>query len=78
MRLRKPSLAFATIVSALGVSALDSASVRFYRGGNFSYLGFDYYSVNRAPQPGQRLPGAMSRPSNRDMRGMRRSRLQGA
>jgi hypothetical protein len=68
MTLRKTCLAAGTILTALAaISAVDSASaVNFGNRGDIGYIdggGFLY----RAPQPS--LPGAASRPSNRDMRG---------
>ena len=70
MRLRKPSLALATIIAALaGASAFDGASAGF-GDGRYRYYVFDggFYSY-RAPQPNQSRPSAAPRPSNRDMRG---------
>ena len=69
MRLRKPSLALATIVAALaGASAFDGASAGFSdrRYGYFAFEGFNSYRA--APQSNQSLRGAEPRPSNRDMR----------
>ena len=71
MRLRKPSLALATIIAALaGASAFDGASAGFSdrRYGYFAFEGFDSYRA--ALQPNQSLRGATPRPSNRDMRGL--------
>jgi hypothetical protein len=69
MRLRKSSLALATVIAAVaGASAADSASAQYFRGFYPRAVPF-YYAPLRAPQPGQTLPGATSRPSNRDMRG---------
>ena len=70
MRLRKPSLALATIIAALaGASAFDGASAGF-SDGRYGYLAFDgFNSYRAAPHPNQSLRGAEPRPSNRDMRG---------
>lgn len=71
MRLRKPSLALGTAIAALaGASAFDGASAGFFDR-SYGYSGFDggLYSY-RAPQTNQTKPGAASRPSNPDMRGM--------
>jgi hypothetical protein len=69
MRLRKPSLALATAVVALAaVGAVDNASAGFRRDELRGILLGE--TTLRAPQPNQNLPGATSRPSNRDMRGM--------
>jgi hypothetical protein len=68
--LRKTSIAQGSAVVALAATSLaDTASAAnpgfgvrptYYYGGGFLY---------RAPQPNQSLPGATSRPSNRDMGG---------
>jgi hypothetical protein len=64
MRARKTSLALVTIIAALaGACTFDSASAAgFFGGGNYGYLGFDNYSLNRAAPPSRNQPGARSRP----------------
>ncbi len=67
MRLRKASIAPALTAAALAVtSSFDSASAQREIEGHSTS---DTYAFQRAPRPSQSLPGATSRPSNRDMRG---------
>jgi len=72
MTVRKSSLALGAIIAALAAaSTVDSASAGFIYDGYYgSRGGFSYYSLYRAPQPSQSLPGATSQPSNSDLRGM--------
>jgi hypothetical protein len=68
MRVHKASLALATIIAALtGASVTDNASAGLTYDGLWGGRGG--FQLYRAPQPNARLPGATSRPSNRDMRG---------
>ena len=67
MRGRNSSLALATSIIVLAATAaLDSASAQW--GGDTRSVGRMGGGRYSSPQPNQRLPGAASRPSNRDLR----------
>jgi hypothetical protein len=74
MTLRKTSLAMAAIATALAAATISeraaAAIITDYRNGFTGPSSGLYLGLNRAPQPGRSLPGAASRPSNLDMRGV--------
>jgi hypothetical protein len=74
MTLRKTSLAIAAIATTLAAATISdraAASIVFdYNNPRIGPSSGFYLGLNRAPQPGRSLPGATSRPSNLDMRGV--------
>jgi hypothetical protein len=74
MTLRRTSLTMAAIATTLAAATISdpaAAAIVFDAGYRFTgpSSGF-YWGLNRAPQPSRSLPGATSRPSNLNMRGV--------
>ena len=70
MTLRKTSISLGSAVAVVrcGITRRHRVGPRFRGGGKYFGCIDGFGSVNRAPQPNLRLPGAASRPSNRDLR----------